>query len=240
AIAFMLALRARWQVRSVATLVAPSLVLISGWFAFFYWIWGTASPSAPYGSSDPMTLGYLAHGAPGLFFDQEYGIVAYAPVLALAIVGFVRMLRTGGDAGRRSIEVIVVLAALVCTGGAFHIWWAGSASPGRHVASCCLFPALRHWLRLLGRTTPNVSIRKRERALRSSMSSTRAGARSRFSMIRLRGFHRRTCWRTFASLRVPANGRRGSHSICCGTPASRCRPASTAWRLPDPTKARHP
>jgi hypothetical protein len=85
-----------------------------------------------------MTLGYLAHGGPGLFFDQEYGIVAYAPVLALAFIGLIHMLRAGGDEARRALEVTMVLAALVATVGAFHIWWGGSAAPGRPVASAVL------------------------------------------------------------------------------------------------------
>ena len=49
-----------------------------------------------------MTLAHLAHGGPGLLFDQEYGVVAYAPILALAFVGLAQMLRSGGaePAGR--------------------------------------------------------------------------------------------------------------------------------------------
>jgi hypothetical protein len=134
----VLMVRAGWNLRALTALLAPVLVLLIGWFGFFYWIWGTISPSAPYGASEPMTLGYLAHGGPGLFFDQEYGIVAYAPVLALAFIGLIHMLRAGGDQARRALEVTMVLAALVATVGAFHIWWGGSAAPGRPVASAVL------------------------------------------------------------------------------------------------------
>jgi len=78
---------------------------------------------------------HLAHGGPGLLFDQEYGIVATAPVLAIAFAGVVQMLRTGGASARRAMELTFIVGALLCTVGAFHIWWGGEASAGRPVAS---------------------------------------------------------------------------------------------------------
>ena len=94
-VTIVLLLRARWNPRAAAALLAPITLVLAGWFAFFFWIWGTVSPSAPYGSSEPMTLGSLARGAPGLLFDQEYGVAAYAPILAS------RVRRGGADASRR-------------------------------------------------------------------------------------------------------------------------------------------
>lgn len=134
--------RARWNVRATAALLWPIAVAFAAWFAFFFWIWGTASPSAPYGTQEPMTLANLAHGAPGLLFDQEYGIVAYAPVLTLAFVGLARMLRSGGADRRRALELVLIFGALILTVGAFHLWWGGTASPGRPVASAVLLLGL--------------------------------------------------------------------------------------------------
>jgi hypothetical protein len=142
AIAFVLAMRVRWKMRALTVMAVPAAILFALWFAFFYWIWGTFSPSAPYGASEPMTIRNLAHGAPGLLFDQEYGIVAYAPVLMLAFVGLVRLLSGGTDSARRAIEVSLVLGALLVTVGGFHIWWGGSAAPGRPVASGVLLLAI--------------------------------------------------------------------------------------------------
>jgi hypothetical protein len=142
AITLVLVLRTGWNPRAVAALLAPVVIAFTGWFAFFFWIWGTLSPSAPYGSSEPMTLQSLSHGAPGLFFDQEYGIVAQAPILILGIVGLIKMLRGGGAAARRALEVIVIVSALVVTVGAFHIWWGGSAMAGRPVTSAVLLLGL--------------------------------------------------------------------------------------------------
>ena len=40
-------------------------------------------------------------GAPGLLVDQEYGLLPYAPVYVLAVIGFWRMWRAGGESARR-------------------------------------------------------------------------------------------------------------------------------------------
>jgi hypothetical protein len=121
--------------RPLAALLAPMAVSATGWFAFFYWIWGTFSPSAPYGSAQATTLTTLVRGGPGLLFDQEYGVIAYAPVLGLSFVGIALMLRSGGDAARRALEVVFMMGALLATVGAFYLWWGGTASPGRPLAS---------------------------------------------------------------------------------------------------------
>jgi hypothetical protein len=142
AITLVTLLRTGWTLRAMAALLIPIAIALSGWFAFFFWIWGTVAPSAPYGASEPMTLRYLAHGAPGLLFDQEYGVVAQAPVLLVAFLGFARMLRSGGAAARRALELIFILGALLVTVGGFHVWWGGSASPGRPVASGVLLLGL--------------------------------------------------------------------------------------------------
>lgn len=142
AITIVALFRTRWNLRPMAALLVPIAIALAGWFAFFFWIWGTVSPSAPYGSSEPMTLRYLAHGGPGLLFDQEYGAVAQAPILVIAFVGLARMLRSGGAGARRALELMFILGALLVTVGGFHLWWGGSASPGRPVASGVLLLGL--------------------------------------------------------------------------------------------------
>jgi hypothetical protein len=135
AITIVWLLRTRWNLRLMAALLAPIAIAFAAWFAFFFWIWGTVSPSAPYGSSEPTTLRYLARGGPGLLFDQEYGIVAQAPILVVAFVGLAQMLRSGGAAARRALELMFIFGALLVTVGSFHLWWGGSAAAGRPVAS---------------------------------------------------------------------------------------------------------
>jgi len=135
AVGIVALLRTGWNRRAAVALLAPVAIALAAWFAFFFWIWGSVSPSAPYGLSEPMTLGHLAHGAPGLIFDQEYGIVWTAPILVIAFAGVVQMLRAGGTAARRALELTFIFGALLCTVGAFHIWWGGEASAGRPITS---------------------------------------------------------------------------------------------------------
>ena len=127
---------------ALAALMAPYAVSLAGWFYFFAAIWGTPRPQAPYGDLVQTRPFNLIFGAPGLLFDQEYGLAPYAPVYVLAVTGLVAMWRSGGEMRRRAVEVALPFAALLGTVGAFRIWWGGSASPGRPLASGLLLLAL--------------------------------------------------------------------------------------------------
>jgi hypothetical protein len=126
---------APWSMRDrlLASVAAAAMPVVSGigWLAFFKAIWGTWSPSAPYGTQHAMDLSYLIAGGPGLFFDQEYGVVAAAPVLLLGLGGLVGMLRRGGRDTRLAIEIALIGVSLLVTVAAFHIWWGGTAAVGR-------------------------------------------------------------------------------------------------------------
>jgi hypothetical protein len=120
------------KVWAVTAIYAISLV---AWFAFFYMIWGKPLPMAPYGSMVQTTPLNLRFGAPGLLFDQEYGLLAYAPVYILAATGLYQMWRAGGELRRQAFEIIFIFAALLSTVGAFQIWWGGTSAPARPIAS---------------------------------------------------------------------------------------------------------
>ena len=119
----------------VWAVVAIYAISLAGWFAFFYAIWGTPLPMAPYGSLVQTTPLNLRFGAPGLLFDQEYGLLAYAPVYILAATGLYQMWRTGGELRRQAVEITLIFAALLATVGAFGIWWGGTSAPARPIAS---------------------------------------------------------------------------------------------------------
>src|SRR4030095_2341482 len=110
-------------------------ISLAAWFAFFYVIWGTPLPMAPYGSLVQTTPLNLRFGVPGLLFDQEYGLVAYAPVYILAVTGLYQMWRSGGDLRRQAVEITFIFTALLLMVGAFGIWWGGTAAPARPTAS---------------------------------------------------------------------------------------------------------
>ena len=55
------------------------------------------------------TLSTVPAGSLGVLFDQEYGIVAYAPVLLLAFVGLAGMLRARSH---RRLAIVLSAASL--------------------------------------------------------------------------------------------------------------------------------
>ena len=132
----------RGAIASAVALLVPYVASLAGWFWFFNAIWGSPWPQAPYGQLAQTDLRNLVFGAPGLIADQEYGLLPYAPVYLLAIVGLWRMWRAGGEGARRAIEITLVFMALLGTVGAFRIWWGGTAAPGRPLISGLLLLAL--------------------------------------------------------------------------------------------------
>ena len=122
--------------------VGPYALALAGWSAFFYAIWGIPLPMAPYGALVQTSPLNLAFGAPGLFFDQEYGLLAFAPVYVLAVTGLYQMWRSGGESRRQALEIAIVFGALVATVGAFRIWWGGTSAPARPLASGLLLLSL--------------------------------------------------------------------------------------------------
>ena len=78
------------------------------------------------------TFSSLPAGSLGVLFDQEYGIVAYAPVLALGFIGLAGMLR---DRSSRRLAVVLSAASLVLIvlPATVEPWWSKSMMPGRPV-----------------------------------------------------------------------------------------------------------
>ncbi len=85
------------------------------------------------------TLSTVPAGALGVLFDQEYGVVSYAPVLLLGFIGLVGMLR---DRSHRRLAVVLSAASLllIAIPATVDPWWAKSMMPGRPVV--LLLPVL--------------------------------------------------------------------------------------------------
>ena len=130
--------------RLLAIAVVPFACSVFAWLGVHFLIWGSPWPSAPYGGAagTQMSVRTLVRGVPGLLVDQEYGVLSYAPALALGIVGLWSMWRAGGRARGLALEIALALAALVGTVGAFQMWWGGTALPGRMLVSGLLMLAL--------------------------------------------------------------------------------------------------
>ena len=129
-------------IRKGPGLVIPYAGLLIAWFTFFYVYWGSPWPQAPYGALTQTTPWNLIFGAPGLLFDQEYGLLPYAPAYILAATGLWAMWRAGGEQRIWAIGIVMAFGMLLGTVGAFRIWWGGSAAPARPLASGLLLLAL--------------------------------------------------------------------------------------------------
>ncbi len=69
--------------------------------------------------------------APGVFFDQEFGLAAYAPVLLVGFVGMAAMLR---DAAVRTLAGVLIAASLLLAlAGTVDPWFSETMMPGRGV-----------------------------------------------------------------------------------------------------------
>jgi hypothetical protein len=130
------------------------------WFAYFYVLYGTPNPSAPYGAygeNTQTTLGNLVRGFPGLLFDQQFGLMANAPVFAFVLIG-------GVSAARRHRlvrEVLVVAIPYLIAVGMFQIWYGGASAPARLVAPLALLfgiVAALVWKSLSNPATKNIGL----------------------------------------------------------------------------------
>ena len=130
ALAVLLGARAGVNRKAVGVLLALVTLSMVLWLAFFHNLWGRWSPMAPYGSQS--MVGNPITGAMGLLFDQEFGVLAYAPALLLGLVGLWRMAVAHDDLTRaRGRELGIVVVVLLASIGALANWWGGTSPPGR-------------------------------------------------------------------------------------------------------------
>lgn len=121
------------RVRRLILFLALPIVSAIAWFGFFQIIYGTPNPLAPYGSSAETSLAFVPGGVAGLFFDQQFGLMVYAPVLAAAGLGIVAARQSiARHVVASTVAIAVVYLLAVAT---YWMWWAGvPATPARFAA----------------------------------------------------------------------------------------------------------
>ncbi|HEY7474569.1 MAG TPA: hypothetical protein VH679_06130, partial [Vicinamibacterales bacterium] len=100
----------------------------------FQLIYGTPNPAAPYGDRPEASWAFVPGGLAGLLFDQQFGLLAYSPILAAAAVA---------GAHRRSPGFLTIAGAPLAICGVYlaavatyWMWWAGvPATPARFAAA---------------------------------------------------------------------------------------------------------
>ena len=139
--------------RLVPTFLPPALILIgSALFISLYHhaLWGFFDPRRVYGRRREFSLDILPEGLPGLFFDQEFGLLVYAPIFVLSAAGFVHLWRL-----RKSLAIAGLFAVLgvIATASVWPMWRGGFNPPARFLVplvpllAATLAPVLKRGLR---------------------------------------------------------------------------------------------
>jgi hypothetical protein len=144
--------------KAVAFLSVPAVSAIL-WVGYFIAIYGSPDPSAPYGPGEIGSFAFVPGGLGGLLFDQRFGLIAYAPVVAVSFVGLGWMLARP-EWRRLGLELLFVVVPYLLTVTHFAMWWGGWSPPARFFAAMLpLFavPGAVAWSTIEGRASRAVA-----------------------------------------------------------------------------------
>jgi hypothetical protein len=115
--------RPRW--RGAVSLLGAALVSAVALGLYHFVLYGFADPRRVYGRRRELAFDLVPDGVAGILFDQEFGLLVYAPVFALAAFGFFFLLKRARVAG------LVALALCLVTLGVAASWpmWRGGWNP---------------------------------------------------------------------------------------------------------------
>ncbi|HTL03235.1 MAG TPA: hypothetical protein VL243_13445 [Vicinamibacterales bacterium] len=122
-IAVVLGIRAVRDPKAALALMVPVTISLIRRFAF---------PALAALANDAPHFGNPVTGIAGLLFDQELGILIYAPSVALGFIGLWQMVFARDAMVRhRGRELTAMFGALLLSAGAIINWWQTLAPPGR-------------------------------------------------------------------------------------------------------------
>lgn len=126
-------------VNAIARFLAVPMIAGAAWFAFFWIIWGSPSPTAPYGPDTGTSASYIAKGLIGLVFDQQFGVLITAPIYVMTVAGMIALFR---QSPRLAIELVLLVVPYAITVASYAMWWAGNAAPARFLVAIVPLAAL--------------------------------------------------------------------------------------------------
>jgi hypothetical protein len=136
----------RWR-RVLAFLAIPAVSAIA-WFWMFHAIYGVFDPRAPYGSVQE-TRSWIWGAVTGLFVDQQFGLITYAPVLFAGFIGC--LVAAPGRKRQLSLLAVGILLVYTMAVATYWMWWAGvPALPARFLTAALpllVIPLSVTWLR---------------------------------------------------------------------------------------------
>ncbi len=113
--------------------IASGLALL----IFHFALYGFWDPRRVYGRRRDLSLLRMPEGLGGLLLDQEFGLLVYAPLFALAAFGFAPLVRRARHPGLGALAVTLVTFGVA---GAWVMWRGGWNPPARFLLPCV--PAL--------------------------------------------------------------------------------------------------
>lgn len=142
-----LCLTARPPWRNTVALVLPAALSAAAIAAYHFILYGFFDPRLVYGRRPEFALRLLPEGLPGLFLDQEFGLLVYVPALVLAVPGVWALYRRSP---RVALAAVAMAASVILVAGAWPMWRGGFNPPGRFLvpllpvlALCCAAAAGR-------------------------------------------------------------------------------------------------
>jgi hypothetical protein len=123
----------------IAAFLAVPAVAAAAWFAYFWIIWGTPSPLAPYGRDTESAAAYIGRGLAGLVLDQQFGVLTTAPVYAMVVVGWWTLFR---HRTKLALALVVVTVPYVIAVSTYAMWWGGTSAPARFLGAVLPIAAL--------------------------------------------------------------------------------------------------
>ena len=116
----------------IAAFLAVPAIAAAAWLAYFWIIWGTPSPLAPYGRDTESSVSYIPRGLAGLILDQQFGVLTTAPVYALTVPGLWALIRRRT---RLAVALVLVAVPYVIAVSTYAMWWGGTSAPARFLGA---------------------------------------------------------------------------------------------------------
>jgi len=129
--------------RSRALLALPVAASCVGIAVYHFLLYGFFDPRHVYGLHPELALSNVPEGLQGLWLDQEFGLLCYAPVFALGLPGLLSL------KGSCRLTALGLVGGVVLTASAWPMWRGGFNPPARFLlpALPALALAVAAWLR---------------------------------------------------------------------------------------------
>ena len=128
---FLLRVRDQWVTRFKWS-IGPILVLTACFVGWIYHLYGEFSPDVFTAPTWGMYTNGRFGGLAGLWFDQEYGLVFFAPLYLMAVVGCWRLWRNPATR-TNALFLTLIYAVHHLSNGLFHRWDGGLSPVPRYL-----------------------------------------------------------------------------------------------------------